>query len=100
MSDFWLAPSSTSILYVCEQQRFWRACAGRLCDKYHNLMSWLIQTYNKTYLLLSFMRAMAILILCINMSRISRTIARITTDIIPAQQTFKIIIVPENSKTY
>ena len=45
MSDFWLDPLSTSILYVCQQ---WRPCetarmrrltwafAGRLCDKYHN----------------------------------------------------------------
>ena len=47
MSD----PSSTSILHVCEQQcsretaRMFRlawAFAGRLCDRYHNLMSWLI----------------------------------------------------------
>ena len=46
-SDFWSDPSSTSILYVCKQQRFWRdrvdtrlawAFAGRLCDKYHKLM--------------------------------------------------------------
>ena len=47
-SVFWSDPSSTSILYVCEQRRLWRdgasACAFavRLCDKYHNLMSWLI----------------------------------------------------------
>ena len=26
-SDFWSYPSSTSILYVCEQQRLWRDCA-------------------------------------------------------------------------
>ena len=51
-SDFWSDPSSTSLLHVCEQRRLWRrlrGCAGwpesftvRLCDKYHNLMSWLI----------------------------------------------------------
>ena len=50
MSDFWSDPSSTSVLYVCEQRRLCRDCAdaqarppfaGRLCDKYHNLMSWL-----------------------------------------------------------
>ena len=28
MSDFWMDPSSTSILHVCEQQRLWRDCAG------------------------------------------------------------------------
>ena len=28
MSDFWSDPSSTSILYVCEQRRLWRDCAG------------------------------------------------------------------------
>ena len=27
MSDFWSDPSSTSILYVCEQRRLWRDCA-------------------------------------------------------------------------
>ena len=42
MSDFWLELSSTAILHVKEQQRFWRAFAGRLCDKYHNLMRGLI----------------------------------------------------------
>ena len=33
----------TSILHVCEQRRLWRAWAFAvcLCDKYHNLMSWL-----------------------------------------------------------
>ena len=31
MSDFWLDPSSTSILHVCEQRRLWRAFSGRLC---------------------------------------------------------------------
>ena len=50
MSDFWLDPSSTSILHVCEQRRsgetarmrrLARAFVGRLCDKYHNLMRWL-----------------------------------------------------------
>ena len=50
MSDVWLDPSSTSILYVSEQEgsgetaqmrRLAWAFAGRLCDKYHNLMSWL-----------------------------------------------------------
>ena len=41
MSDFWSGPLSTSILHVCEQRRLWWDCAGRLCDKYHNLMSWL-----------------------------------------------------------
>ena len=51
-SDFWSDPSSTSILHVCEQRRLcsgetaWMrslawAFAVRLCDKYHNLMSWL-----------------------------------------------------------
>ena len=39
---FWLDPLSTSILYVCEQWRLWRAFAGHLCYKYHNLMSWLV----------------------------------------------------------
>ena len=41
--------SSTFILRVCKQRRLWRDCAdfarafaGRQCDKYHNLMSWLI----------------------------------------------------------
>ena len=45
MSDFWSDPSSTSIRYVREQRRMrslaW-VFAVRLCDKYHNLMSWLI----------------------------------------------------------
>ena len=46
-----ISDSSTSILHVCEQRRLWRVCAnarrlawafsGRLCDKYHNLISWL-----------------------------------------------------------
>ena len=51
-SYFWSDPSSTSIRYVREQRRLWReaqsrlsslawAFAVRLCDKYHNLMSWL-----------------------------------------------------------
>ena len=55
-SDFWSDPSSTWIHYVCEQRRLWRdsasrsegsgetarlAWAIRLCNKYHNLMSWL-----------------------------------------------------------
>ena len=44
-------PSSTSILHVCESEgsgetarmrRLAWAFAGRLCDKYHNLISWLI----------------------------------------------------------
>ena len=41
--DVWplVGPVSTSILYVCEQRRIWRVFAGRLCDKYQNLMSWL-----------------------------------------------------------
>ena len=43
--------SFTAILDVCKQRRLWRDCAdvgltwafaGRLCDKYHNFMSWLI----------------------------------------------------------
>ena len=51
MSDFWLDPSSTSILHVCKQRRLWWDCTDaqarlslRCClwDKYHNLMSWLI----------------------------------------------------------
>ena len=42
MSDFWSDPSSTSTIHVCEQERPWRDCTDRLCDKYHNLMSWLI----------------------------------------------------------
>ena len=49
MSGFWLKPSSTSILYVCQQRTLWRDCtdaqaqgSGRIFDKYHNLMSWLI----------------------------------------------------------
>ena len=50
MSDFWSDSSSTSILHVCEQRksaetahmrRLAWAFAGRLRDKYHNLMSWL-----------------------------------------------------------
>ena len=48
--DVWLlvGPWSTSILYVCKQRRLWQrrlawAFAGRQCDKYHNLMSWLEQ---------------------------------------------------------
>ena len=48
MSYVWSDASSTSILHVCEQRRLWRDCADaqarlsrRLCDKYHNLMSWL-----------------------------------------------------------
>ena len=59
MSDFCSDPSSTSILHVCEQRRLWRtlkvlarllawAFAGRLCDKYHNLMSWLIFFFNQS----------------------------------------------------
>ena len=40
-SDFWSDPSCTFILYVCEQRRLW-AFAVRLCDTYHNLMSWII----------------------------------------------------------
>ena len=55
MSDFWSDTSSTSILYVCEQRnsggtaqmrRLAWAFAGRLCDKYHNLMSWLINLFS------------------------------------------------------
>ena len=51
MSDFWSNPSSTSILYVYEQdgsgqtarmRRLVWAFAGRQCDKYHNLMNSLI----------------------------------------------------------
>ena len=30
MSGFWLDPSSTSILHVCEQRRFWRDFANAL----------------------------------------------------------------------
>ena len=50
-SDIWSDPSSTSKRYVCQQRRLWRDCASRslarafavrLCDKYHNLMSWLV----------------------------------------------------------
>ena len=41
MSNFCSDPSSTSILYVCEQWRLWRDFADCLSDKYHNLMSWL-----------------------------------------------------------
>ena len=50
-SDFLSDPSSTSILYVCEQRRLWRDCANaqsrlslrfRLCDKNNNLKSLLI----------------------------------------------------------
>ena len=26
VSDFWLNPSSTSILHMCEQRRLWRDC--------------------------------------------------------------------------
>ena len=54
MSDFWSDSSSTSILYVCEQlgsgetvrmrSLAW-AFAVRLCDKYHNLKSWLIYAF-------------------------------------------------------
>ena len=48
MSDFWSDTSSVSILHVCEQRRLWRdyadaqarlSFAGRLCDKYHNLIT-------------------------------------------------------------
>ena len=49
--DFWSDPSSTSILNVCDysegsgetarMRRLAWAFVGRLCDKYHNLMSWL-----------------------------------------------------------
>ena len=39
--DFWSEPSSTSILHTCKQRRLC-AFSGRLCDKYPNLMSWLI----------------------------------------------------------
>ena len=50
-SGFWSDPSSTSIFYVCEQRRLTRlslawAIAVRLCDKYHNLMSWLNYYWN------------------------------------------------------
>ena len=50
MSDFSLDPSCTSIFQVCDSEgsgetarmrRLDWAIAGRLCDKYHNLMSWL-----------------------------------------------------------
>ena len=41
---FWVSTSSTSILYVCQQRRLF---AIRLCDKYHNLMSWLIFSWTK-----------------------------------------------------
>ena len=56
---FWSDPSSTSLLHECEQQRLWRdcadaqadlACAGRLCGKYHNLMSWLITLFPQCWL--------------------------------------------------
>ena len=51
MSEFWSDPSSTSILYSCDSEgsseiprmrKLAWAYAGRLCDKHHNLMSWLI----------------------------------------------------------
>ena len=56
MSDFWLDPSSTSILYVCEQRRLTRLrlwagspepslVAYVISSKYHNLMSWLKCSY-------------------------------------------------------
>ena len=54
MSDVWLDSSSTSILYVANSEDsgetarirgLARAFAGRLCDKYHNLMSWLIYCF-------------------------------------------------------
>ena len=48
MSDFWSDTSSTSMLHVCEgpgetarMRRLAWAFAGCLCDKYHNLKSWL-----------------------------------------------------------
>ena len=66
--DVWFLvdPLSTSILHVCKQRRLWQDCAdvqarsgktlrmrrltwafvGHLCDKYHNLMSWLIYAFN------------------------------------------------------
>ena len=58
MSDFWSDSSSTSILHVCEQRRLWRDCADaqarlclrcHLCDKYHNLMSWLNYQFRYPY---------------------------------------------------
>ena len=48
MSNIWCDPSSTSILRVrtakalARLRRLAWAFAGHLCDKYHNLMSWLI----------------------------------------------------------
>ena len=51
MSDFWLDPLSTSILHVSEQRGLWWDCAdawafaGRLCNRYHNLMRWLNMFY-------------------------------------------------------
>ena len=47
MSDFWLDPLSTAICSVrkakslARMRRLSWAFAGRLCNKYHNLMSWL-----------------------------------------------------------
>ena len=47
----WSDPSSNSILHVCSSEgsgetermrKLTRAFAGRICSKYHNLMSWLI----------------------------------------------------------
>ena len=41
--DVWflVGPFTYSILHVCEQQRIAWTFVGHLCDKYHNLMSWL-----------------------------------------------------------
>ena len=41
---------------ICEQQRRWSAWAfvGRLCDKYHNLMSWLTDQPKKKALFFAF----------------------------------------------
>ena len=41
---YWVSTSSTSILYVCQQRRLF---VVRLCNKYHNLMCWLIISWTK-----------------------------------------------------
>ena len=58
MSDCWSDASSSSIFHVCDSEgsgktarmrRLAWAFAGRLCDKYQNLMSWL-NSWGNVYL--------------------------------------------------
>ena len=43
-SDFWSDPSSTSILYVCEQRRFWDCAAGCAVSPEPSLFAYAIST--------------------------------------------------------